>query len=66
MEYTLESRNEKASGAVFDLVPPAGRATNNAIVDHAMTRALRGAITVLMTHDAADPKLGRGDDLIIR
>lgn len=55
-----------ASGAVFDLVPPAGRATNNAIVDHAMTRALRGAITVLMTHDAADPKLGRGDDLIIR
>lgn len=55
-----------ASGAVFDLVPPAGRASNNAIVDHAMTRALRGAITVLMTHDAADPELGRGDKLILR
>lgn len=55
-----------ASGAIFDLVPPGDRATNNAIVDHAMTRALRGAITVLMTHEAADPKLGRGDQLIVR
>lgn len=55
-----------ASGAIFDLVPPGDRATNNAIVDHAMTRALRGAISVLMTNDAADPKLGRGDALIVR
>lgn len=55
-----------ASGAVFDLVPPGDRATNNAIVDHAMTRALRGAISVLMTNDGADPKLGRGDKLIVR
>ena len=55
-----------ASGAIFDLVPPADRATNNAIVDHAMVRALNGAITVLMTHDDADPKLGRGNQLVVR
>jgi nitrite reductase (NO-forming) len=55
-----------ASGATFDLLPPADRATNNAIVDHAMIRALNGAITVLMTHDAADPELGHGSNLIVR
>jgi len=55
-----------ASGAIFDLIPPGDRATNNAIVDHAMTRALRGAISVLMTNDAANPELGRGDALIVR
>ncbi len=55
-----------ASGAIFDLVPPANRPTNNAIVDHAMRRALRGAISVLMTNDEADPTLGRADKLILR
>jgi nitrite reductase (NO-forming) len=55
-----------ASGAIFDLVPPANRATNNAIVDHAMRRALRGAITVLMTNKDADPTLGHGDKLVVR
>lgn len=55
-----------ASAATFDLVTPVGRATNNAIVDHAMTRALRGAISVLMTSKDADPKLGRGEQIILR
>ncbi len=55
-----------ASGAIFDIVPPANRATNNAIVDHAMKRALRGAITVLMNNNDADPGLGRGDKLVVR
>jgi nitrite reductase (NO-forming) len=55
-----------ASGAIFDLVPPADRATNNAIVDHAMIRALNGAISVLTTYDSADPELGRGSRLIVR
>jgi nitrite reductase (NO-forming) len=55
-----------ASAATFDIVPPTGRASNNAIVDHAMTRALRGAITVLSTYEGADPELGRGDRLILR
>lgn len=55
-----------ASGAIFDIVPPANRATNNAIVDHAMRRALRGAITVLMNNNDADPSLGHGDKLVVR
>ncbi|MFN7952458.1 MAG: multicopper oxidase domain-containing protein [bacterium] len=55
-----------ASGAIFDLVPPAEKATNNAIVDHAMRRALRGAITVLMTNKDADPALGHGDQVLLR
>lgn len=55
-----------ASAATFDLVTPADRASNNAIVDHAMSRALRGAISVLMTSKDADPKLGRGEQIILR
>ncbi|MCB1740962.1 MAG: multicopper oxidase domain-containing protein [Gammaproteobacteria bacterium] len=55
-----------ASAAAFDLIPPAGRASNNAIVDHAMKRALNGAITVLSTYEGADETLGRGENLILR
>ncbi|MBK7952111.1 MAG: multicopper oxidase domain-containing protein [Deltaproteobacteria bacterium] len=55
-----------ASAATFDLLTPAGRASNNAIVDHAMRRALRGAISVLMTNEDADPTLGRGDRILVR
>lgn len=55
-----------AHGMVFDIVPPANRPTNNAIVDHRMKHALNGAITVLMTYEGADPKKGRGDQLILR
>src|SRR5690625_53937 len=55
-----------AHAMTMDIVPPADRPTNNAIVDHRMTAALNGAITVLMTHDDADPDKGRGDQLILR
>ncbi len=55
-----------AHAMVLDIVPPGDRATNNAIVDHRMKHALNGAITVLMTHKDADPKKGRGDQLILR
>lgn len=55
-----------AHGMTFDIVPPAGRSTNNAIVDHRMKHALNGAISVLMTYDGADPKKGHGDQLILR
>lgn len=55
-----------AHGMVMDIVPPADRPTNNAIVDHRMKHALSGAITVLMTHKDADPSKGRGDKLILR
>ena len=55
-----------AHGMVLDLIPPAGRATNNAIVDHRMKKAMNGAITVLLNHDDADPEKGRGELLILR
>lgn len=55
-----------AHGVILDLIPPTGRATNNAIVDHRMRHAMGGAITVLMNHDDADPEKGRGDQLILR
>lgn len=55
-----------AHGMTFDIVPPADRPTNNAIVDHRMKHALNGAISVLITHKDADPKKGRGPLKILR
>ena len=55
-----------AEGGTFDIVSPADRPTNVAIVDHAMGAALRGAITVLMNKPDADPKKGHGDQILIR
>ncbi|AUN93602.1 multicopper oxidase domain-containing protein [Pseudazoarcus pumilus] len=55
-----------AHGMVMDIIPPAGRATNNAIVDHRMRHALNGGITVLMAHDQADASKGRGEALVLR
>ncbi len=55
-----------AHGMILDLVPPADRPTNNAIVDHRMKHAMSGAITVLMTHEDAPEEKGRGDQLILR
>lgn len=55
-----------AHAMTLDIVPPADRPTNNAIVDHRMKHALNGAISVLMTHAGADPAKGRGDQLILR
>ncbi|MCB9929678.1 MAG: multicopper oxidase domain-containing protein [Alphaproteobacteria bacterium] len=55
-----------AHAMTFDIVPPAGRDSNNAIVDHRMKHALNGAISVLMTYKGADPNKGRGDLTILR
>jgi nitrite reductase (NO-forming) len=55
-----------AHAMILDIVPPADRPTNNAIVDHRMKNAMSGAITVLMNHADADPAKGHGDQLIIR
>lgn len=55
-----------AHGMIFDIIPPAGRPTNNAIVDHRMKKAMNGAITVLLNHDDADPAKGRDGLLILR
>ena len=55
-----------SEAGAFDIVSPADKPTNNAIVDHTMKAALRGAITVLMNKPDADPNAGRGDNLILR
>lgn len=55
-----------AGSATFDIISPSNRSTNFAIVDHNMSAALRGAITILMNKPDADPKLGRGDKLLLR
>ncbi len=55
-----------AAASSFDLVSPADHPTNNAIVDHTMSAAMRGAITVLMNKPDADPEMGRGDNILIR
>ena len=65
--YGVQTYNVAVAEAVtFDIVSPKGHATNNAIVDHTMRAALHGAITVLMNKPDADPKLGKGDNIIIR
>ncbi len=55
-----------AEGDTFDIVSPADHPTNNAIVDHTMGAALRGAITVLMNKPDADPKKGHDDQIILK
>jgi len=53
-------------GVVLDIISPSDRPTNNALVDHSMKHALSGGISILMNSDEADPKKGRGDQLILR
>lgn len=55
-----------AHGVTFDIVSPAGRDSNNALVDHRMKHALNGAISVLMNYEGADPGKGRGDRILLR
>lgn len=65
--YGVQTYNVAVAEAdAFDIVSPADRATNNAIVDHTMSAALRGAITVLMNKPDANPKAGKGDNILIR
>ena len=64
--YGIQTYNVAVAEAdTFDIVSPKDRPTNNAIVDHTMGAALRGAITVLMNKPDADPKAGRGDQIIV-
>jgi nitrite reductase (NO-forming) len=65
--YGMQTYNLAASEAVAaDIVSPKDHPTNNAIVDHTMKAAMRGAITVLMNKPDADPKAGKGDNILIR
>jgi nitrite reductase (NO-forming) len=65
--YDIQTYNVAVATAdIFDIVSPADRPTNNAIVDHTMSAALRGAITVLMHKPDADPNAGKGDNILPR
>ena len=65
--YGIQTYNVAvAEGDAFDIVSPKDRATNNAIVDHTMGAALRGAITVLMNKPDADPQKGKGDEILLK
>ncbi|MBL1293879.1 MAG: multicopper oxidase domain-containing protein [Thiotrichales bacterium] len=60
--YDMQTHLVPVSGsASYDIVSPADRPTNNAIVDHNMSSAMRGAITILMNKPDANPELGRGN-----
>lgn len=50
--------------ATFDLISPVEGA--NAIVTHSLKGALTGAIAVLMFSNDADPKMGRGEQILVR
>ncbi|HKK05058.1 MAG TPA: multicopper oxidase domain-containing protein [Gammaproteobacteria bacterium] len=50
--------------AIFDLISPKEGA--NAIVSHSLKQALTGAIAVIMFSKDADPKMGHGDQILVR
>ena len=63
--YGIQTHNVAVAEAdTFDIVSPSDRPTNNAIVDHDMGAALRGAITVIMFKPDADPKKGHGELIV--
>lgn len=65
--YGMQSYGVPVGGAsTFDIVSPVGRDTNNALLDHTMSASQRGAITLLMNNTGADPKLGKGEYILLR
>jgi nitrite reductase (NO-forming) len=50
--------------ATFDIISPVEGA--NALVTHSMRSALSGAIAILMFGKDADPKIGHGDQILVR
>jgi nitrite reductase (NO-forming) len=50
--------------AAFDIISPNEGA--NALVSHSMRQALSGAIAILQFTNDADPKLGHGDNILVR
>jgi nitrite reductase (NO-forming) len=63
--YGLQTYNVgPGDAATFDLISPVEGA--NAIVTHSLKAALTGAIAVVMFTNDADPKMGRGDNILVR
>lgn len=50
--------------AAFDIISPVEGA--NALVSHSMRQALTGAIAILQFTKDADPKMGRGDNILVK
>lgn len=50
--------------STFDIVSPKEGA--NALVTHSMRQALTGGIAILQYTNDADPKMGRGDNILVR
>jgi nitrite reductase (NO-forming) len=50
--------------AAFDIISPNEGA--NALVSHSMRQALSGAIAILQFTNDADPKMGHGDNILVR
>jgi nitrite reductase (NO-forming) len=50
--------------ASFDIISPVEGA--NALVTHSMRQALTGAIAILQFSKDADPKMGKGDNILVR
>jgi len=65
--YDMATYGVAVSEAVsVDMVSPKGKTTANAVVDHTMSAALRGAITVIINSPDADPKAGKGTNILPR
>ncbi len=65
--YHVQTYGVPVAGAsTFDIVSPADRSSHNLLMDHTMSAAMRGASTLLINDPAADPKLGRGDRILLR
>jgi len=65
--YGVQTYGVPVGGAsTFDLVSPANRDTNNALLDHTMGAAQRGAITLLVNTPDADPRLGSNGNILLR
>ncbi|MBI3581904.1 MAG: multicopper oxidase domain-containing protein [Nitrospinae bacterium] len=65
--YGMQTYNVAVSEAdTFDIYSPADRVTHNAYVDHNMKAAHHGAITIMTNSDEADPKMGKGDNILPR
>lgn len=65
--YGMQTYNVAVSEAdTFDIYSPADRTTHHAYVDHTMKAAHHGAITIMTNSPEADPKMGKGDNILPR
>jgi len=55
-----------AEAAALDIVTPAGHASNMLLIDANADAGQRGASTLLISDPEADPKYGKGSNIIIR